>query len=106
MPVIRLVASPPGATVAIAVTKEAQFAVEVTSLVEPSLYFAVAVNCCVCPAVTVVVVAVTAIEDRVTTGGGGGGATLPPPPPQALSTSGRARPTVTRNRRTTGPGSP
>jgi hypothetical protein len=80
--------------VAIAVAEDAQFAVEVTFLVELSLYVASAANCWVCPAVTVFVADVTAIEDKM----GGACVLLPPLPPHAPSRRRSARLTATPNR--------
>lgn len=58
-------ASPLEFTVAMELSDELQVAFEVTSAVEPSLYVAVAVNCCVAPVLTLADAGVTAREASV-----------------------------------------
>jgi hypothetical protein len=62
VPVARVVARPPAATVAAAAFVEAQVAVVVRSCVEASVYVPVAVNCCLSPLATLGVAGVTAME--------------------------------------------
>jgi hypothetical protein len=59
------VASPAALIVAVAGVELVQLAVEVITAVEPSLYVAVAVNCCVATAEMLAVLGVTAIEVSV-----------------------------------------
>jgi hypothetical protein len=62
VPCARLVANPPLLTVAIGVAEEDHVAVPVRFCVVPLLYVPVAINCCVYPAATDVVLGVTEIE--------------------------------------------
>lgn len=65
MPAPTPVASPALFTVATVVLDDCHVAVEVTVAVEPSLYVAVAANCCVPPVATVAVAGVTVMLDTV-----------------------------------------
>ena len=56
------VANPAALTVATDGVLDVQFTVPVTSAVEPSLYFAIAANCCFVPTASVALAADTAIE--------------------------------------------
>lgn len=64
-PAARLVTSPPAETLATDVLDEVQVTVAVTSRVEPSLYFPVAVSCCVWPVFKVTDAGLTEMEERV-----------------------------------------
>jgi hypothetical protein len=62
-PAAAAVARPAAVMVAVAVLELVQAAVEVTFAVDPSLYVAVAVNCCVAPAAMLGAAGVTAMEE-------------------------------------------
>lgn len=64
-PVNTLVTRPPDDTLATPVLDEDQVATEVTSFDVPSLYLAVAVSCCVCPASSVIVAGASAMDESV-----------------------------------------